>query len=287
MTTGSVVGYAFMLGMIGLPNPCGFPLLPVYLTAFIGDRDRDRVARALSGIRAGVAVTVGFFAVFATAGLLAGSVHAILLSIAPWAMIGVGVVIVALGVLGALGKTLPLHVTTRFQTGRGFVAMTGFGVAYAIGSLSCSLPVFIAAIGGALASGSALVVTAAVAAYGLGMGLFATVLAVAVSLADATMFRSLRPAMAVLPRVAGALCILVGAYLVAYWTAQLGGPNLVAPVTVVLDATQGVLASMVESAWLPIGVVLVVVVLVALIIGARRGRGEAVGAARRRRKGSL
>ncbi|OJU57358.1 MAG: hypothetical protein BGO04_14975 [Microbacterium sp. 70-38] len=282
------MGYAFMLGMIGLLNPCGFPLLPIYLTAFVGDRDRHRVTRALSGIRAGGAVTLGFLAVFATAGLLAGSVHAILLSIAPWAMIGVGVIIMALGVLGALGKALPMHVTTRFRTGRGFVAMTGFGVAYAVGSLSCSLPVFIAAIGGALGSGSAVLVAAVVVAYGLGLGLFATVLAVAASLADATVFHSLRPVMAALPRAAGALCVLVGFYLVGYWTAQLGGPDLVGPVTVVLDGAQGLLASMVESAWLPLGAVLVVIVLVALVIGARRRNpGETMSAAPRRRKGSL
>ncbi|HKT56538.1 MAG TPA: cytochrome c biogenesis protein CcdA [Microbacterium sp.] len=272
MTTGSVVGYAFMLGMAGLLNPCGFPLLPVYLTAFVGVRDRDRVARALSGMRAGIAVTVGFFAVFATAGLLAGSVHAVLLRVAPWAMIGVGAVIAALGVLGALGRSLPLPVAPRFRSGSGFVAMAGFGVAYAIGSLSCSLPVFIAAVGGALATGSAPVVAAVVVAYGLGMGLFATVLAVAVSLADATSFRSLRPVLAVVPRVGGALCILVGVYLIGYWTAQLGGPDLVAPVTVALDGTQGLLASAVENAWLPIGAVLVVVVLAALVVAARHRR---------------
>jgi cytochrome c-type biogenesis protein len=202
-------------------------------------------------------------------------------------MIGVGVIIVALGILGALGKTLPVRVASRFRSGRGFVAMTGFGAAYAVGSLSCSLPVFVAAIGGALVSGSTPLVAAVVVAYGLGMGLLATVLAVAVSLADATVFRSLRPVMAVLPRVAGALCILVGTYLVGYWIGQLGGPDLVAPVTVALDGTQGALASLIESMWLPIGTVLVAVVLVALIIAARhRHQRETVAAARHRGKGS-
>lgn len=269
MTTGSAVGYAFMLGMIGLLNPCGFPLLPVYLTAFIGDRERDRATRTLAGIRAGIALTIGFFAVFAAAALLAGSVHAVLLRVAPWAMVGVAVVIVVLGVLGALGRSLPLRAAPGFRSGTGFVAMTGFGGAYAVGSLSCSLPVFIAAMGGALASGSALVVGAATMAYGLGMGLFATVLAVVVSFVDASAFRALRPVMALLPRAAGVLCILVGVYLIGYWSAQLGGPDLVAPITAAMDAAQGVLASVIEVAWLPVGAVLAAVVLVALIASAR------------------
>lgn len=269
MSTGSIVAYGFTLGMIGLLNPCGFPLLPVYLTAFVGARDRDPATRALSGISAGAALTVGFLAVFGAAALLVGSVHAAMLTIAPWAMIGVGVVIAVLGVLSAVGRAPRLRLAPRFRSGGGFIAMTGFGVAYALGSLSCSLPVFIAAIGGALSSGSAVLVTAVVVAYGLGMGLLAIVLAVVVSLTDAAVFRPLRPIMGVLPRVAGALCALIGIYLVGYWTAQLGGPDLVGPVTRALDLVQGSLASVVEDAWIPIGVTLVVIVLVALVAAAR------------------
>jgi len=288
VSTGSVVAYAFTLGMIGLLNPCGFPLLPVYLTAFVGDRHRDPATRALSGIRAGIALTVGFVAVFGAAALLVGSVHAVVLRIAPWAMIGVGVAIAAQGALSARGSAPRLRLAPRFRSGRGFVAMIGFGVAYAIGSLSCSLPVLVAAIGGALASGSALLVGAVVVAYGLGMGLFAMVLAVAMSLTDATVFRRWRPVMGALPRVAGALCVLIGVYLVGYWTAQLGGPDLVAPLTRALDVMQSGLASAVESAWLPIGVTLVVIVLAALALAARhrRPRPAAATAARDREGGS-
>lgn len=268
--SGSLVGYAFVLGMIALFNPCGFPLLPVYLTAFVGDRRSGWIPRALSGLRAGRAVTAGFLTVFAVMGLLAGAAHTIVLTLAPWLMVAVGAAIAGIGVRAALGKALVIRAAPSFRTGRSVLAMAGFGVAYAIGSLSCSLPVFIAAVGGAFASGSAPVVVATVVAYALGMGLLVTVLSVAVSLVDATALRAVRPAAAVLPRVAGILCVLIGLYLVGYWVAQLGGPDLVAPLTAAVDGLQGSLAAMIEAAWLPVGMLLVVIVLGVLVAAARR-----------------
>ena len=272
--TGGTVGYAFVLGMIALLNPCGFPLLPVYLASFVDGGRGGWAARAVAGVRAGVAITTGFVAVFAGAGLLAGSARAVILAVAPWVMVVVAAAIVVVGILTLSGKTLSLHALPRFRSGRGFGAMAGFGCAYAVGSLSCSLPVFVVAAGGALASGSALTLVAVILAYALGMGLFATVLSVAIACADGAAFRSLRPVAAVLPRIAGGVCIVVGVYLAGYWIGQIGGPDLVAPVTSALDTTQAYLASVIENAWLPIGAVFVAIVLAVLIaVALRSGTG--------------
>lgn len=268
--TGGAVGYAFVLGMIALLNPCGFPLLPVYLAAFVDDGRGGWTARAVAGARAGVAITIGFVAVFAVAGLLVGAARAAILAVAPWAIIVVAAAIIVLGVLTAGGRTFSVHALPRFRGGRGLVAIAGFGAAYAVGSLSCSLPVFAAAAGGALASGSAVVLIAVILAYALGMGLFATVLAVAVAFAEGAAFRSLRPVAAVLPRVAGCVCVLVGVYLAGYWIAQAGGPDLVGPVTSALDTAQAYLASGIESAGLAIGGVFLAIVLAVLITAALR-----------------
>jgi cytochrome c biogenesis protein CcdA len=52
--------YAFTLGMVATVNPCGFPMLPAYLSFFIGaddtasDRVGSRIPRAL---RAATAVS--------------------------------------------------------------------------------------------------------------------------------------------------------------------------------------------------------------------------------------
>ncbi|MGN8025765.1 cytochrome c biogenesis CcdA family protein [Microbacterium sp. 22242] len=277
--TGGVVGYAFVLGMIGLLNPCGFPLLPVYLSTFVDDGRGGWARRSLGAMRAGLLVTVGFLAVFAAAGTLVGAVRGLIGAVAPWIMVIVGIGIVVLGSLALGGRTVSVLRAPQFRSGRSVLAMTGFGIAYAVGSLSCSLPVFAAAIGGALATGSPLAVLATVLAYGLGMGLFATVIALLASWADVAIFHAVRPFAAVLPRAAGALCVVIGFYVTVFWTGQVSGRQLTQPVTVALDRLQGAVASAIEAAWLPIGVGLVVLVMGVLVVMAIRERRTAAVAA--------
>ena len=62
------LGLAFAAGLVATVNPCGFAMLPAYLSLFLTDpRDADR-----SGVRAGLRVrlivTVAFVATFAIVG---------------------------------------------------------------------------------------------------------------------------------------------------------------------------------------------------------------------------
>lgn len=280
--TGGAVGYAFVLGMLGLLNPCGFPLLPVYLTAFVDTTGRSWTRRSLAAMRAGVAVTIGFLAVFASAGAGIASVHGLITRIVPWVMLPVSAAIVVLGVMGLRGKSISVLSAPRFRAGSAFLAMIGFGVAYAIGSLSCSLPVFLAAVSGALAAGAPLPIAATVTAYGLGMGLFAVVAALVVSWADAAALRVLRPAAAYIPRAAGGLCVVLGLYLFAFWSSRLGAPALMAPITGVLEDIQSAVSRVIEQAWLPLGGAFLLVVIGVLVGSAihERARMSAVGSDR-------
>lgn len=245
---GSVVAYAVMLGMVALINPCGFPLLPAYLSLFIGVTRTSWLGRVGAGLRAGAGVTCGFVAVFALAGAVTGVLHELIMAVAPWLMIVIGLLILAYGVLAVAGRAPGVHLNGTFRQGRGFAAMAGFGAAYAVGSLSCALPVFVAAVGGALATGSTVTVVAAVAGYGIGMGLLATVLALLASLVGGTLSHRARQAAAWAPRVIGAVCALVGAYTSAYWIGQLGGPNLLGPVVDAVDRVQAAAASLLQAA---------------------------------------
>ena len=275
MTAGTV-GFAFVMGMVALLNPCGLPLLPVYLVTFVGGADRRGAAwRVRAGVRAGLGLTTGFLAVFCAAAVLIGSLHALLLSVLPMLMIGVAAVIVVVGALALAGRPLSFHLAARFGGGTGLAAMVGFGIAYAAGSLSCALPVFAAAVGGALSSGSSVQTVAVIIAYGLGMGLLATVLAFIAAFAGGLSLGRIRRAAAALPHVAGALCLIIGLYLIGFWVGQAGGPQLVAPVTEAIDVVQQALAGLIEDAWMPLGAALLTVVVAALLLSAQRARRRA------------
>lgn len=66
-----LLALAFAAGMIAPVNPCGFALLPAWITYALDDGDTSplpvRLARAL---RSGAALTVGFAVTLAAAGLV-------------------------------------------------------------------------------------------------------------------------------------------------------------------------------------------------------------------------
>jgi threonine/homoserine/homoserine lactone efflux protein len=96
--------------------------------------------------------------------------------------------------------------------------MLAFGASYAVASLGCTLPLFLSVVAGRPnATSGALTVLA----YGLGMGLVLTTLALALALAREPLVQRLSAARRHVDRVAGALLVLAGAYLVWYWVESL------------------------------------------------------------------
>ncbi len=67
-------------GLVAAVNPCGFALLPAYLSLFaLGDAPRSPAVAVGQALRATLALTLGFAAVFVVFGLavapVAASVH--------------------------------------------------------------------------------------------------------------------------------------------------------------------------------------------------------------------
>lgn len=274
MSGDPLVAYAFVVGLTGLINPCGLPLLPAYLTFFVDDVERPWPSRLMNALRSGGCLSLGFVAVFALVGLAEASLAAAVTALVPWLMLVVGAAIVVFGVLALMGKAPALRSPAlTFRAGRGAVAMIGFGAAYAVGSLSCSLPIFVAAVGSVLSKASPVQSVAVFVAYALGMGLFATAASVLAASGGAAVLRVFRPVATVLPRIAGGVCVLVGVYLLAYWAHELGAPNALAPAVGVIDGVQAAAATWLDAWWLPVAVLCCAAVLGALLtlaMGERR-----------------
>jgi cytochrome c biogenesis protein CcdA len=269
----TLITYAFTIGLTGLINPCGIPLLPAYLTFFVDEGHRPWPTRLLVALRSGGCLTLGFVGVFGLAGVVNASLEITVTGFAPWLMILVGGAILVFGVLSMLGKAPTWHLPgLSFRSGRGVVAITGFGAAYAVGSLSCSLPIFVAAVGSSLSSATPIQSLAAFVAYAVGMGLFATAASVIAAFGGSARLRGLRSAARVLPRIAGGICVVVGLYLMAYWMHVLGAPDLITPAIGFVDGAQSVVASLLDSWWVPLALLCTALVAAALITVGMTGR---------------
>jgi len=211
--------------MVATFNPCGFSLLPAYLGAFVAgdapDRRLDqRVARAV-GVAA--AVSVGFVAVFTTAGVVIDQLTGPTRQRLPWVSIVVGAALAVAGGLMVLGwkPAIAVRGPDLVSGRRGIAAMVGYGATFAIASLSCTIGPFLAVTGVALTR-STVQGVAAYTAYAVGMGTIVLAISVLAAVAHSSVVRAMGRLTRVMPRIGGALMIAAGAYAAWYGRWELG-----------------------------------------------------------------
>ena len=100
--------------------------------------------------------------------------------------------------------------------------MAVFGVSYAVASLGCELPIFLAAISGVFGRGLASGVAYFVA-FALGFGVVLVSLTIALAMARQSMVHGLREVLPYVSRIAGALLVLTGAYVAWYGWIEIRG----------------------------------------------------------------
>lgn len=283
---GAPVLFGFTLGLVGAVNPCGFPLLPAYLMVSATDAASIPLARrAVRALGSGTAVTAGFLAVFGTLGALVEAGARLALGWVPWVMVPVGAALVVAGLLGAAGRFPSLHLPAGgwMRSRRRAVGMAGFGVTYAVASLTCSLPVFLAGVAGSFTRQGAATGVRVSLAYALGMGLVITAVSVAGVSAHVVRLHRLRSWQPAVQRVAAGAVAVVGAYLMLYWIADLVSPlHPPGPVRVVeglQEDVSGWVSASPRLTGLVIGAVILAILAAASVYGLRGERALRTGSA--------
>jgi cytochrome c biogenesis protein CcdA len=230
---------AFTTGMVATVNPCGFAMLPAYLSFFIGIEDRnedDPRASVWRALVVGLTVTAGFAATFALVGLLVSRVTRSVYDIAPWISLVIGFALAGFGIALLAGFEFNVR-TPRLDKGgrtRGLGSMAVFGVSYAVASIGCELPLFLAAMSGvfgrSLASGIAYFI-----AFALGFAVVLVGLTVAMAMAHQSLVHSLRRVLPYVSRIAGGLLVVAGAYVAWYGAVEIRNTTNDATVTRVTD----------------------------------------------------
>lgn len=273
---------ALTAGVLAAVNPCGFALLPAYLSLLVLGADSPTrgvaVGRALA---ATASITVGFAALFGIFGLaiqpLAGQVQEHL----PWFTITFGVLMAAAGAWLLTGRQLPdLMPKSRRapKVTRSIPSMALFGMAYATASLGCTIAPFLAIVVSAFRSGSTTEGVVLFAAYAAGMGLIVGIASLTVALTRSTAVSHLRRAGALAPRVGGGFLLLVGVYVAYYGWYEIRvqrDPATVDPVIDAVGAVQRVVADILEAVGpAALAGLLASVILSAWAIRRRRARME-------------
>lgn len=223
------LGYAFGAGMVATANPCGVLLLPTLAAYYLGPGEagelsgRQRAGRALL---LGLMATLGFVTLFAVVGLAIGAGGRAVAGVFPIAGLLVGVALAVIGAWLALsGRNLGILTASRAM---GHVELRDdlrslflFGVAYAVSSLACTLPIFLVVAGSALATGGPIAAAGQFISYALGMGTVLTAVILGAAFFQGLVQRSIRRLVPYVHRLAASFLLGAGLWVIHYWRASL------------------------------------------------------------------
>ncbi|MCU1360898.1 MAG: putative cytochrome c biosis protein [Ilumatobacteraceae bacterium] len=256
-------------GMVATVNPCGFILLPTYLLYFLGLSSADAgtqrapIGRALfvSG-----AVSAGFLAVFLLVGAVSRFFTNWLTANSIYATAVIAVVLIALGIAMLFGYRLPIN-TPKLDAGgrdRTVSSMFVYGIAYAVASLGCALPLFITTLFGTAKREGYFAGVANVVAYGAGMALVVSALTISLAFANVGLLKALRSGMHYVEMLAGAFVLLSGAYLLWYfWKVDIQEEN--DPITAAVRRYQTSIGNFLNNNWQPVAGLFALIVAAAVV----------------------
>ena len=224
------VSYSFGAGMLASVNPCGFIMLPAfaafYFTAGGADEAPGAIRRVGRALKMGGLITLAFVVTFGLAGAVISAGGHIITSWIGWAGLVIGAALVILGAYQlATRRSLFANATAGIRVQRS-VTMRGvllFGAAYAVASLSCTLPIFMTVAGTAFSgTGSYLDSVLNFLQYAAGMGIVLTAITLGIALFRHQTARLVNRALPYVEATGNVLLVFAGSYLVWYWTAQGG-----------------------------------------------------------------
>ncbi len=231
-----MLAIAFSAGVITFFNPCGFALLPAYVSYYLGRCNNPSEAPISKdawlrsggrGLLLGLIVSVGFFTVFGVLGLafslVGGSIMRLLGPQLPWIAATIGALLIVLGLLmffGSFSMGLSLDRLAARLMGnpaprQGLLPYYLYGIGYAVGSVGCTLPIFLIWVIQPLLQGFVGGLFNFLA-YASGMALMMVALSLLMSFSKEFVQQYLRPLMKYVPRAAALVMVGAGAYLIYY-----------------------------------------------------------------------
>jgi cytochrome c biogenesis protein CcdA len=227
---------------------------------------------------------LGFLAVFTGFGLLFGAVSLSLQgSILPYVSyvtVVVGLVLTGLGVVVVVrgemrGPGLRMQLPAPRST---FWSQVGYGAAFAVASLSCTIGLFLAVVSQALVASNPLGAVLPFIIYGVGMGASVLTVSLLAVLVGSGVTTALRNNTTMIMRVGGVLMILAGLYVVVFGLAEIlprFGIEALNPVLYTTARWQSAVTEAIRSWGTPLLVALVVAVI-SVVVWIRRTGDPAV-----------
>lgn len=199
---------SFLEGIITFISPCLLPMIPIYLTYFVGGGERSTKKTLLGAL----GFVSGFTLVFVAMGALAGTLGSFLTKYQTIVNIVSGVIVIFFGLnfLGVFKINLFKGNAKEINTeNMNFFSAALFGIVFSLGWTPCVGAFLGSALMLASQQGSVLVGVLMLLCYSLGLGIPFVLSALLIDQLKAA-FDFIKKHYSVINRISGALLILVG-----------------------------------------------------------------------------
>ena len=234
LALGTLLSSAFATGLVAAFNPCGFAMLPAYLSYFVSleSEEEANIGRNIfRGLVVGLTLTVGFILFFGAVGLLTSTIvsQGAIESRLSWATFIIGILMLPLGIAMLFGYEPKLLIPrlNKGGTSRQLPSIFLFGVSFAVVSLGCTAPLFFTTVVGSFESRNVWEGTLVFLAYGGGMSLIVMILTLATAIGRNEIATSMRKVLPYVSKISGGFLVLAGGFLILYgwWEIQVARSN--------------------------------------------------------------
>ena len=226
MVNYAIASLAFSAGLVSFVNPCGFALLPVYITYYFKNEGLEKSTlfrRIFSSLVFGLMVSLGFVVVFSLIGVAVSYIGKGLLKYAGWFDLGIGVLLIIIGFIYLFNWNAKINISKLTNLGEKmksnklrnkYSSFFLYGMGFAIASLGCTLPIFLLVVTSALKANGIGEGVIVFLIYAAGMSLFMIIFSIAVAFSKTVIEKTLKKWMPYIYKLGALVVIIAGAYLI-------------------------------------------------------------------------
>ncbi|OIP57280.1 MAG: hypothetical protein AUK12_03620 [Candidatus Levybacteria bacterium CG2_30_37_29] len=212
-----LLSFSFLAGLQAFFAPCSIALIPAYVGYYVKEETEadNKIKQLLFGLKAGIFASLGLISVYVVFGVILTIFGRLIAPIFPWIELSAGGLLIFMGVSSLFGYEFAIKPPVVLGThADGLKRFYLFGVAYAFGSIGCTLPIFLLVIFQSLAQTGTIGGLVNFSVYALAMSSLMILFSLISSLSKNAMRKFLTSYMALIQKSAGILILLAGIYLI-------------------------------------------------------------------------
>ena len=217
---------AFSAGLVSFVNPCGFALLPVYITYYFKNEGLEKstlLKRILAGLIFGLMVSFGFVAVFLLIGVAVSYIGRAILRYVGRIDLSIGILLIIIGFIYLLNLNTKINLNSLTNFGEKlksnklknkYLSFFLYGMGFAIASLGCTLPIFLLVVMSAIKASGFFNGFIIFLIYAGGMSFFMILFSLGVAFSKTIIEKTLKRWMPYIYKFGAVVVIIAGAYLI-------------------------------------------------------------------------